>query len=400
MFALFVINKLLAIYSGPTGIAIIGQFQNIIQISNGLSQGGVNYGITKYTAEYKDNFEKVISLWSTGLKVTLFCSSIMSILLIFFSEIISKYFFESSEYSYLFIFFGVSISFFALNQFLLSILNGLKEIKTLTVINIIQSIYFLCFVSFLIIYFEIHGALVGLVTSQSLVFIIALFLLRNHFKIKLKNFISKFDKQIFLKLLKYSGMAIISLIFVPSSFLIIRLYIGETLDWDKAGLWQAIILISNSYLLLIGTALNTYYLPRLSEINEVRELKKELYDGYKFIIPLTISLCFFIFFLKEEILLVLFSEQFKSAEILFKWQLIGDFIKVCAFLFSYIMLAKALTKTYIFTEIIFSISFVLLSIIFINYHGILGTTYAYALNSFLYFLVIFYLIKKQIFSYN
>jgi PST family polysaccharide transporter len=294
----------------------------------------------------------------------------------------------------------VSISFFALNQFLLSILNGLKEIKTLTVINIIQSIYFLCFVSFLIIYFEIHGALVGLVTSQSLVFIIALFLLRNHFKIKLKNFISKFDKQIFLKLLKYSGMAIISLIFVPSSFLIIRLYIGETLDWDKAGLWQAIILISNSYLLLIGTALNTYYLPRLSEINEVRELKKELYDGYKFIIPLTISLCFFIFFLKEEILLVLFSEQFKSAEILFKWQLIGDFIKVCAFLFSYIMLAKALTKTYIFTEIIFSISFVLLSIIFINYHGILGTTYAYALNSFLYFLVIFYLIKKQIFSYN
>ena len=47
-----VINKAVALYIGPSGLALIGQFQNFSQMVNKAAQGGVNAGVTKYAAEY------------------------------------------------------------------------------------------------------------------------------------------------------------------------------------------------------------------------------------------------------------------------------------------------------------------------------------------------------------
>lgn len=43
---------------------------------------------------------------------------------------------------------------------------------------------------------------------------------------------------------------------------------------------------------------------------------------------------------------------------LFKWQLIGDVIKIASWLLSYTLLAKAKTKYFVATEVIFSITFI------------------------------------------
>jgi PST family polysaccharide transporter len=80
---------------------------------------------------------------------------------------------------------------------------------------------------------------------------------------------------------------------------------------------------------------------------------------------------------------------------LFKFQLIGDFFKIISWLIAYIMIAKSLTRIYVFTEILFSISYVLMSIFFFNQNGLLGLSFAYMLNYLFYFLYLLIFFKKK-----
>ncbi|END3636425.1 O-antigen flippase, partial [Escherichia albertii] len=78
-----IINKVISIFVGPAGIALIGQFQNLIQMVNTLSQGGMLSGVTKYTAEYnKHSPENIEKLWSTAFKIIVLLSIILGFLLI------------------------------------------------------------------------------------------------------------------------------------------------------------------------------------------------------------------------------------------------------------------------------------------------------------------------------
>jgi PST family polysaccharide transporter len=85
-----------------------------------------------------------------------------------------------------------------------------------------------------------------------------------------------------------------------------------------------------------------------------------------------------------------------AARDLFAIQLVGDVIKVISWLYAYPMLAKKATKYFIGTEIFFGFTWVLLSIFFINKHGVSGANIAYAVNYFFYFLFVFFNLKRVI----
>lgn len=395
MLAALVINKAIALYIGPAGLALVGQFQNFSQLVMTAAKGAINSGVTKYTAEYGKDSERIPILFSTASKISLVSSVIVGSGIILFSQYASEYFLKSEDYTYVFVIFGFTIVLFVINNLLLSILNGLKEIKTWVMINITQSIYSLIFTSLLIVFLGLDGALIALVTNQSAMFLIVLWMLRKHEVIKLSNFKSAFDKTEAKKLSGFALMAITSAATVPVSHLIVRNYIGENLSWDAAGYWQSMWYISSMYLMVVTTTLSIYYLPKLSEITDKAKLRKELLHGYKIIMPIVIAMSAIIFFLKDFIIWLLFTEDFAPMRELFLWQLVGDVVKLAAWLIAYLMLAKAMTKTFITTEIAFSVSFVILSIWFVDQYGLIGMSYSFAVNYTIYFLVMIIVTKRE-----
>lgn len=395
LLAALVINKAVAVYIGPTGLALIGQFQNFIKLVMTAAQGAINNGVIKYTAEYGEDDKRVPMLFSTASKISFIASLGVGAVIVVFSQYASLHFLKSEEYSYIFVIFGFTIILFVVNNLLLSILNGLKEIKTWVMINIIQSIYSLIFTTLLIVWLGLEGALIALVTNQSVILLIVLWMLRKHPIIKVVNFKQKFDTPEAKKLAGFAAMAIATSLTAPVSHLIIRNYIGETLSWMDAGYWQAMWYISTMYLMVVTTTLSVYYLPKLSETTDKAELRKELRQGYKVIMPIVIFLSVTVFMLKDFIILILFTEEFKPMRDLFLWQLVGDVAKVASLLMAYLMHAKAMIKTYISTEFIFSISFVLLSIWFVDQFGLLGMSYSFAVNYAVYLIVVFIVTRRQ-----
>lgn len=398
IFAGLIINKAVSIFIGPSGLATIGQLQNTLGIIQTVATGGINSGVTKYTAEYHEDENVRNSLWSTSLKLTLICSLSISVVLIFGASHLSEYVFKNNDYNYVFVVFGFNLTMFSVNQLLLSMLNGLKEIGTFISINIIQSVYSLVFTTLLIVMFQLDGALVAMVTNQSVIFLIVLWKLRTHQTIIVDNFKVRFDRVQSKKLLSYSLMALVSACTVPVSMMVVRDYIGENISWNAAGYWQAMTYISTMYLMVITTALSTYYLPRLSEIKEKSELRIELKKGYTILLPIAIALSMVMYLLKDFIIWALFTEDFQAMRELFQWQLIGDIFKIASWLVASLMLAKAMMKIFIITEIVFSLSFSVLSLLFVDEFGLIGTTYAYSLNYLIYLIVMIILMKKHIFD--
>lgn len=392
----FVINKVLAVYVGPSGLALVGQLKDFVTMITTFSNGAISQGIVKYTAEY-ETIEEKQKVFSTSIIVSLVCSTIISIFLFIFSEYLSVRILKDTQYVSVFIVFGLTVFLFALNAILMSILNGQKEIKKYVLANIANSLVALFVTSILIFQLNIIGALYALVINQSIVFFITLLFVIKNSWFKIAYFKQGIDKETLVKLAKFSLMTITSAICVPISHIIIRNYIGENLGWDSAGYWQGIWYISSIYLMLITTSLSVYYLPKLSSIKDKIELKKEILNGYKIIIPTVVVFAVFIFFIKEYVITIAFDEKFMPMIELFKWQLIGDVIKIAAWLLSYLMVAKAMTKSFIITEIIFSTTFVIFSIVMVDSFGLIGMTYSFVLNYILYLLTIYLIVKKEIF---
>lgn len=389
----FISIKIVSFYIGPSGLALMGQFQNFISMMSGIASVGVHSGVVKYTAEHYEDEEIKRKIWSSALKISLVLIIPMAIAIIFLSDFISLKLFNTIQYSSIFIVFAISIVFFVFNGLLTSILNGQKEIKKLTILNIVGSLLGLLITVYLVINYELYGALIAGIISQSIVFFVTLIFVLKSSWFKLSMFLGNIDKEYRNKLLKFSLMFLTYATMTPLSHIYIRDYIGTNIGWDEAGYWQAIWRISETYLMLITTTLSIYYLPKLSSIQDKNELRSELLYGYKIIIPVVIIMALAIYIFRDFIIKTLFTEAFSPMAELFLYQLIGDVIKIAAWLLGYIMVAKAMIKMAVVSEIFFVWSFVGFVVLFVNMYGLIGVTIAFMVNYFIYMVFLYFSLK-------
>ena len=83
---LFILNKILAIYVGPSGYAMIGQFQNFIQMVTTFAGSAINTAVIKYTAEYYKDENRQRAIWKTAGSLILIVSLILTVLILFFQK--------------------------------------------------------------------------------------------------------------------------------------------------------------------------------------------------------------------------------------------------------------------------------------------------------------------------
>jgi polysaccharide transporter, PST family len=391
-------NKIVAKYLGPPGLALLGQFQNFSTMVMSLATVGINTGITKYTAEYYDDLEKRKRIISTGFYVVV-AGSIIASLVIF----IGRYYFTFSilkniDYLSVFTFFTITLILFVLNTFFVAILNGYKQFKKIVITNIATSIVSLIIAIVMIVHYGVYGAFLGWILSQTLVFFVTLFWVTRYEWFSWKYLTQSFDKESLLKLSKFTLMALTTIFAVQFIQLQVRDYLIVHLSMQDAGYWQGLLRICDLYISFITSTLGIYYLPRLAELTNDNELRKEIYRGFKFILPLVIVSSLGIFILRNFIIELLFTPAFNPMRPLFLYQLLGNVFKAAGWLLGYLMLAKAMTKTYIITEIAFGLLYYFLTVIFVNKYGVIGVTYSYCLNAAVYLITMLVIFSKLMFK--
>ena len=396
MLTMLGLNKILAIYVGPAGYAAIGNFQNAAQMITTFASGAINTGVVKYTAEYHDDEEKQRQVWRSAGTIAVLGSVIIGIGVAVFSKQIAQWFLQDESYNTVFIWFSVTLVFFIFNTLLLAILNGKKEIHRYIIANIAGSLFALAVTSVLAVQFGLHGALTALAIHPSFAFVVTLYLCYKADWFKFSYLFGRLDKQVVLNLSKYTAMALTSAACVPVSHILIRTHLADTLGMDAAGYWEAMWRLSAAYLMLVTTTLSLYYLPKLSELKDPKEIKAEILQGYKIILPVAAACGLVIYLLRDFIIGVLFTSDFIPMRDLFAWQMVGDTLKIGSWILAYLMLGKAMVKLFIVSEVLFAALFYLLTYFLTDTFGLKGVAIAHAVNYFFYWVFVLIFIGKNL----
>lgn len=396
MLTMLGINKVLAIFVGPAGYGALGQFQNAVQMMTTLTNGAINVGVTKYTAEFSDSESAQRTLWGTAGTLTLVSSVSTAFGIAIFHERLAEYFLHDRKYGGVFLWFAGTFVLFSFNTLLLAILNGKKEVPRYVLANIAGSTFSLLITVLLVMWSGLYGALIGLATYQSVSFFATFYLSRKVPWFSFRSLIGTIDRTVARNLLKYVAMATTSAVCVPMSQILVRNHLGATFGGHATGLWEATWRLSTAYLMFATTTLGVYYLPRFSELANWTVLRNEIVQGYKIIIPITMAASFVIYLMRDTVISLLFTTDFSSMRDLFAWQMFGDTLKIAGWMLSYVMLGKAMFKLFMLTEVIFSLSFVGWTYLFTAHFGLQGVAMAYATNYATYWLAMIVCIKYSL----
>lgn len=389
-----IVNKVLAIFVGPTGYAVVGQFQNFVGIGTAFASSGVNNGVTKYTAEEAGEVARLRPIWSAAFVLSTSIAALIAVLVIAFRERLAMVFLNDASYQHLFVWFGCILPLLVWNGLLLAVLNGLKKLKSYVVVNVGGSLLGLGVTWWMVATGGLRGALLALVLNQAVVFVLTLLICRREPWFQLRNFLNGISTSHTRLLLGFVAMALVSSTALPLSQIAIRQFLANEFGWQAAGCWQAVSRISDMYLMLITTAISFYYLPRLAELRNGVALKREVQKACSAVIPLVSAMALVIYLLREFLIRLLFTEEFAQAEGLFFWQLVGDVMKVGSWMLAYVMLAKAMTMRYIVSEVVFSLSLIGLTMLFTQWMGLRGAVFAFAVNYFIYWICVYFLCRK------
>lgn len=385
-------QKLVAVYLGPAGIALLGNLRNVLNLSGLVSTIGIDQGVLKYQSEFEAKPHKLKKLYESSLAYSLLGSCIIFLVLFFGASYWSKYLFKTQEYNYLFIILAFTLPFTALYNLCFAIINGKSNYKKATLISFTTYVIVTLFVVVLVMCYNLSGALLAIILTPMAQIISLIIFARSEMYLfyGLKIKFHKFFKN---KLFVFIIMSFVVVVLNNVVELQLRNYVIKKLSIQSAGYWTSMLSLSNYYLSFMTGVYSLYILPKYSKMNSLNVFKKELFSIYKIIIPIFVVMFVGIYVFRDLIIHLLYSKEFMPMQSLFKWQLMGDLVKIVAVVMAYQLIAQKAWKFFIITEAVSCLLLYGLGVYFVDKMGVEGIVLAHFLRYVIYLIIIIFLIQ-------
>ena len=387
------IQRMLAIMVGEAGYASIGQVRNVIAMLTSTSTLGTFNGVVKYVAEFKDDQPELSKLFSTVTIFAIIGSVSSGVVLFFGASFLSEYLFQSNDYVYIFQLLAVIVPFIGVGRVVNAVVSGLSDYKRYAKIELIS--YLLATVAVVIGVYtsQLKGVLIAIAFAPMIQLIVLAFVfgktLNTYLKFKSLNLNLLYKN----KLLAFTLMSFISTFLLNYIELNIRTLVTDEININEAGYWTAVTFISKNYMVFATGLFTLYVLPKFASIHNKHEFKVEVFNIYKTILPIFALGMLLVYVLRDYIIMFIYPD-FTGMEPLFKWQLLGDFVRLGALVISHQFLAKRLVKSFVITEIVSLALFFVLSKFFIQYYGTEGIVIAHFVRYIIYFVMVFFVIRN------
>ncbi|CDH19828.1 O-antigen translocase in LPS biosynthesis [Xenorhabdus bovienii str. kraussei Quebec] len=379
--------KLLAVSFGPAGVGQAGNFRQLITVLGVLSGAGIFNGVTKYVAEHHQQPEKLRAILGTSSSIILGFSALLAVIFLLFTDAISIGLFGHNNYKTVVQALALIQMGIAYANYFLSILKGFRDAQGNALSIILGSLtgmiaYGLCY--WLGGY---EGALAGLALVPALVVLPAGLMILRSKVITFSALKPMWDRVIASHLGKFTLMALLTSITLPVAYIMMRNLMAERYSWEEVGIWQGVSSISDAYLQFITASFTVYLLPTLSRLESKQEITGEIVKALKFVLPAVAAASFSVWLLRDFVIWLLFSDKFTAMRDLFAWQLVGDVLKVGAYVFGYLVIAKAALRFYVLTEISQFLLLTGFSHWLIPENGALGAAQSYMATYIIYFIL-------------
>lgn len=390
-------SKFVAILLGPAGVGMLGLYQSGLQLVQCLTSMGLASSAVRDVSEANgtndiDRISKTVTVvrklvWITGMLGLLAT--------VLFSPILSKTTFGNYDYTIPFVILSVTLLLDQLSAGQKVVLQGMRRLKDLAKCSAIGVTFGLVVSIPLYYWLGIKGIVPTLILNS-----VCSLLLSCLYSRKIKFEKQRITTQEALqqgRLMLVMGVSMsLSGIFTTAAAYIVKTFVQNTGGLDEVGLYQAGVIIMNTYVGMVLTAISTDYYPRLAAINkdnvkcsEAASQQGEI--GAMILGPmLTVCLVFMPFILR-----LLYSDKFLKADEYISWACLGMMLRLAAWVISYLFVAKADSKLFMVNEAVSCSYNILFSILGYKLGGLSGVGVAFALLYAVYFAQVFLIARKR-----
>ncbi|WP_255571354.1 O-antigen translocase [Halomarinibacterium sedimenti] len=395
----FFVNREITDVISKGGYAKIGNLRNLIAQLTSFTSLGVFNGVVKYVAEHKENKEQLQKLFSTTFVFTTLGSIITFVALFFGASFFSEYYFNSSDFVYIIKLTAIVIPFISIQRVFSGVINGLSEYKSFAKIELVAYLVSAALTIVFLFYKELDGVLISIALAPVVQVLVMMFLVVKILREYVQFSQLKWQAPLAKSLFAFTIMSFFSTLLLNQVEIEIRNMIENKISEDEAGIWTGLMFISKNYMVFSNALLTLYVLPKFSGIYNKPDFMKELGSIYKTLLPLFAVGMFLVYLFRDVAIDLVFKGDYSAMSPLFRWQLLGDFIRLAAILLASQFIAKKMVYNFIFTEVLSLALFYGFAYYFVDIYGIEGVTIAHFLRYIIYFIVVFVLIlryfKKQ-----
>jgi PST family polysaccharide transporter len=397
-----IMSKILAEYVGAAGMGILGNLRNFMQGLLTFSVLGLENGLVKNTAQFQDQPAQLKKVFNTSWVLSISSSIVVAIVVFFAATWLDKKLIATHvDFSIVFKLIALSLPFYVVFVFITSLMQGFEWYKKFIILNIIISVLVFAISAGLVYQYNLTGALYSLIFVPVVQCIAALFywFSRRKKPIALNELFGfYFDKTTSKQLLKYSVMALVSALLIPVVNIMVRDLVMLEVSDEAAGWWEAVVRISSYYMLFVTSLISLYVLPSLSKDTTYTNYRTTILKFYKTILPLVIFGLIAVYWSRNLLITFLFTEEFEPSTTMFKWQLLGDFVKIITTVMAFRFIAMNDLWRYLIAEVLSILSFYMLSLYFIPAYQEEGVVIAYLGNYLFYLVLLLIILRKELFT--
>lgn len=367
-------SKVSAIFLGPEGVGVLGLLNYTLDLVRSITGLGLNTSSVREIsiAVGQGNSEKVQRTVTTLRKLCLMTGVGGMVLVIILSPWLSIWTFDSSEYTWSFVFLSIVPLMQSLSLGQLSVLQGLRKLTFLAKANLYGGAIGLIFLIPFYWLWGVKGIVPFIIISSFITLLYSFYFVR---KVQIDNLVMSF------KDICTAGKSMIKLgvMLTLSSFVsvfvgyLLRIYIARESSAIEVGLFTAATSIVTSYIGLVFTAMGTDFFPRLSAVcND--HYKMELMINQQAEIGVLILAPMLIFFMAfaPYLLTILYSSKFMPVTNMMRWMMLGVLLQASSWPLAFSLLAKANDKVYLLKEVASGIYYLVFSILGYKIWGLTG----------------------------
>lgn len=391
----FAINKLLAVFLPPAAFACVGQFLNFMSIGSATSSLALQNGWTALTAQNKNNQDKLLGIWRGGLRLTTFASLFTFVIALLFcfmaplEMLLPGVPTRLAQAAILFALPGILAT--NIITITAAVMNGLGENHKWALINIVTSVWQVLWVAFFL--YTGRLSVLSIIATQSIV--AAIFAGRISSRAGFSvNRIWKTALDTRGPWFSYALMGLVPMVLSPLVLTVMRTMVAFHFGNDAAGIWQSVWKVSDFLFMAMSAILTVIILPRVSASMNRGEFFKMFNPLLLRIMGISLAMIAVLYFGRSILVQVLFSQAYMGAVDYLPLQLVGDFFRAGGFALALVLIARRETVAFLSVEVGSEFLLAAGTFVGIKFLEFNGPMAAYAFENFVYFVVLYILVRR------
>lgn len=377
-------NKAIALLIGTAGFGVWSIFTTFFEMIGSFSMIGLDQSAVREIASKSDDTREISIIIESLKSVMAITTAITVLVSIIFSKQISCYLFDTEKYQMGIVIVSLMLIFKVISRVFYVILNGLRLLKHLAYSQILSTVLGSGVTIAVIYVWRISAVAVAIGVVSIFMTIIPWFYVRKlnlqRKRITINQAFIRSKGMLSLGL----GFTIAGIVSTITTFMG-KSYLSNNFNMADVGLYQASWTVSNLYIGMILSAMGVDFMPRLSKVaNDNRAVNDLINSQILFgIVAGSIGVLGILLF-SVPLLYLIYSSEFLRASEIVRWHVLGVFLRIIAFPFSYAIMAKGKPVAYATIQIIFWVVEYLLLVFMGNLLGFDGLGVNYVLSYILY----------------